>query len=88
MTRQKRYALISMAAASAAAVTVRGALRTAWRATTDRDPPEDPSSPDVDWKEALLWALCSAGFVALGRTVAQRAAGAGYRAVAGEPPPA
>lgn len=87
MNHKKRYALVSMGAASAAGFAVRGALRTAWKATTDREPPEDPSSPEVEWREALLWALVSAGFVALGRTIAQRAAGAGYRAMTGELPP-
>ncbi len=86
MNHSKRYALLSMGAASAAGFAVRGALRSAWRATTDRDPPQDPSSPGVEWREALLWALISAGFVALGRTIAQRAVGAGYRAVTGELP--
>ena len=83
MDRDTKHALISMAAASAAGFAVRGLLRTIWRTATNDDPPEDPTSADVGWTEALAWAMLSATVVAVGRTVAKKAAATGWEALDG-----
>lgn len=57
----------------AAAVAKKG-LNTSWRAATGKKPPVNPADPDVDLKEALLWAAFSGTFVAITRMLATRQA--------------
>lgn len=66
-------ALMTMFALVAAAVAKKG-LNTSWRAATGKKPPINPADPDVDLREAVLWAAFSGTFVAIARLLATRQA--------------
>lgn len=61
-------------------------IDTGWVATTGKRPPENPQSPDTDWKEAALWAVASGAVIGLVRLAAERNAASVYRAAVGELP--
>ncbi len=64
--------LIALATAMAAAVAARHTLQASWRHAFDRDPPKNPSSRNVVWKEALLWGAVSGALVGVARIAARR----------------
>lgn len=59
-------------AAIAATIVVRKVLDVSWKTATGRTPPRNPESPDVDWPEAVAWALASGAAVGLARLLATR----------------
>jgi hypothetical protein len=77
----------SGAAILAAALAERGVVRL-WRATTGDEPPINPENPDVDWAEAVTWALLSGAAIGLARLLATRRAAAYYRNSSGSLPKA
>ena len=89
MPNTKRLAWQGIAAASGtlAAIAVRRAAVTTWRSTKHEDPPENPASGDVGWREALAWATAVAVGAAVARVVAQRGAAAAWERATGDPPP-
>jgi hypothetical protein len=65
----------------------RKVLRKAWVGITGTEPPANPEHPDVEWREAVTWAVVSGVVVALFRLVAQRqAARTWYKARGARPP--
>ena len=83
----KVWTVFSLASALAAAAVAKKALNSSWRATTGKNPPENPADPDVDVWEAVLWAGVSGTLVALARMLAQRKAAIYYKRSAGHLPP-
>lgn len=77
----------SIAAVLAAGVAERGA-RTAWTAATGKEPPVTPEDPDIDWREAIGWAVLSGVLIGVARLGAQRAAANYYRRSSGHLPAA
>jgi len=73
--------LVALATAMAAAVAARHTLHATWRAAFDRDPPRNPSSRQVAWKEALLWGAVSGALVGVARIAARRGSTSLYRQV-------
>lgn len=57
-----------LAARGARAVTGKG-----YSLITNEDPPMNPASPDVEWKDALVWTVVSGIVGALARLVVRRA---------------
>ncbi|OYP28885.1 DUF4235 domain-containing protein [Rhodopirellula sp. MGV] len=68
--------LLAYAAAIAATFAARQALQASWRTALDREPPKNPSSPEVDWKDALLWGAVSGAIVGMVRIASRRSASA------------
>ena len=64
--------LAALATAMVAAVAARHTLQASWRQAFDRDPPKNPSSREVAWKEALLWGAVSGALVGVARIAARR----------------
>lgn len=64
--------LVALATAMAAAVAARHTLQASWRQAFDRDPPRNPASREVAWKEALLWGAVSGALVGVARIAARR----------------
>lgn len=77
--------LATGAAALATAVADRG-IRSAWRAATGEEPPDNPNNPDVDWRPAIAWALLSGAAIGLARLAAERKAASYYRRSSGSLP--
>ncbi len=70
-----------------AALVARKGLEAAWKGATKDDPPEDPGDSTTSWGAALLWTIATAVGIGLAQLVASRGADAGWRKVAGGPPP-
>ncbi len=70
--------LLAYAAALGATLIARNALQAGWRTTLDRDPPKNPASPEVDWKDALLWGAVSGALVGIVRIASRRASSSAY----------
>ncbi|WP_231617707.1 DUF4235 domain-containing protein [Novipirellula aureliae] len=74
----KRENMLAFGAAIAATFLARNALQASWRTTLDRDPPKNPASPEVDWKDALLWGALSGAVVGMARIASRRTSSAAY----------
>jgi hypothetical protein len=83
----KIWTVFSLVSALGAAALAKKALDTGWRAATGKHPPENPADPDVQMREAVMWAVVSGTFVALARMLAQRRAAQYFRRSAGHLPP-
>jgi hypothetical protein len=83
----KVWGIFSLIAALVAATTARKALNASWRAATGKPPPANPASPDVEMREALLWAAASGTIVAVARMLATRRAAQYYARSTGHLPP-
>lgn len=83
----KVFSLLSLGAALAAAAVARRGIGSAWRAATGKNPPENPADPDVNVREALLWAAVSGTLVAVARMLASRRAADYYMRSTGQVPP-
>jgi hypothetical protein len=79
-------AVASGATALAGAAVNRG-LDQAWRVTMNDEPPADPASHRVSWRDAILWTVATGVVIGLGRLLAHRGAVAGWQAFTGEDPP-
>jgi hypothetical protein len=79
---------VASGATTVAGLAVRKGLDRAWRLATDENPPDDPGSKDVAWRDAILWTVATGVAVGLGRLFAQRGAAAGWEALTGDDPPA
>jgi hypothetical protein len=44
----------------------------AWKASAGKEPPADPTDPEVELREALVWAIVSGLLVAVLRTLVAR----------------
>lgn len=82
----KVWSLYGFLATMAATFLARKALVTAWRAATGKQPPQNPSHPDVSMGEAVAWASASGVAVGLARMLASRKAADYYRKSTGRLP--
>ncbi len=63
---------IAFVAAIGATFIAREVIEAAWRTTLDRDPPKNPASREVAWKEALGWGAASGALVGIARIASRR----------------
>ena len=83
----KVWGIFSLVAALLAATAARKALTASWKAATGKPPPANPASPDVEMREALMWAAVSGTIVAVARMLATRRAAGYYAKSTGKLPP-
>jgi hypothetical protein len=83
----KVWGVFSLVAAVLAAAAARKALNLSWKAATGKPPPANPASPDVEMREALLWAAVSGTIIAVARMLATRRAAHYYARSTGHLPP-
>lgn len=83
----KVWTIFSLASALLAGALVRKALDRSWKTATGKNPPANPADPDVDLKEALLWATVSGTAIGIGRMLAGRKAAHYYTRSTGHLPP-
>jgi hypothetical protein len=84
---QQRWALVAAGSAALVGLVSRQLLRRGWSAWRKAPPPDNPASPDVRWRDALLWAATTGFVVGVGRVVARRGAAAGWKKLTGRMPP-
>ncbi len=83
----KIFSVFSLVAAIGAAAVAKKVVTTGWRAATGKNPPANPADPDVDVREAVLWAAVSGTLIALARMLATRRAAGYYVKSTGKLPP-
>lgn len=66
--------IVSTVAALLAGLVANKLVAASWRAATGHAAPTDPDEPDVDLREALVFAVVSGALIALARLVAVRGA--------------
>jgi hypothetical protein len=86
-TKRTAWLLFAAGAAMLGGMVVRQGLNQAWKLALHDDPPLDPTSREVSWRDAILWTVASGAVVGLGRLVARRSAAAGWERLTGEAPP-
>ena len=64
--------LVTVGAAAAASFVARKATDGTWSFVTGREVPDNPDDPDIELKEAILFALLSGALIALARMLANR----------------
>jgi hypothetical protein len=65
----------------------KSALEKSYTSVTGKIPPHNPEDPDVDWQEAVTWAIVSGVVMALARLFFQRAVAGAWVKSKGEMPP-
>ena len=73
----------ALGAAIVTTLATRHLLEAGWRQTFDRDPPKNPASHEVHWKEALLWGAVSGAVIGVARVASRRASSSAYRNIRG-----
>jgi hypothetical protein len=79
--------VVAFASGAAAAAAFRWGMTAVWRASRHGDPPANPASRGVRWRDALVWSVSLAVGAAVSRVVAQRGAAAAWQAATGARPP-
>lgn len=87
LTPKKEYGFLTKASTIAGAVGTRQLATKAWKAITKKDPPLNPASPGVLWKEALLWGAFTGLSVGIIKVVLRRFTAAYWRKYKGAKPP-
>lgn len=83
----KVWSAFSLVTALLSAAIAKKVLDTSWKATTGKQPPENPADPDVGIGEAVAWAVASGTFVAVAKMLASRRAANYYAKSTGHLPP-
>lgn len=73
--------MIAFAAAIGCTFIVRQGLQLGWKSALNRDPPKNPTSHEVEWREALLWGAVSGAIVGAARIASRRASSSAYRSM-------
>lgn len=76
LSKDNQYKILTAGAALLAGVVVKAALTATWRKATKSEPPQNPDSPDVAWREAIVWTVASSVAVGIAGLVARRATAA------------
>lgn len=83
----KVWTAFSLVAGLGAVAVAKQAIDRTWTVATGKKPPENPADPDVELREAVLWAAVSGTVIALARMLAQRRAAGYYQRSTGHLPP-
>jgi hypothetical protein len=85
--KRAAWTTVAAVAAMVGGTMVRSGLNQAWKLAKHEDPPLDPTSRDVTWRDAILWTVASGVLFGLGSLIARRGAAAGWERLTGESPP-
>ncbi|MDE0777391.1 DUF4235 domain-containing protein [Nocardioides sp.] len=83
----KVWSVFSLVSSLGAATVARKGLTASWKAATGKNPPANPADPDVQMREAVMWAAASGTLIAMARMLAQRRAAGYYLKSTGKLPP-
>lgn len=82
------WKLLSLGAALAASAVARKVTDGTWKFVSGGDSPTNPEDPDIEWKEAVAFALVSGAIIGLSRMLANRSAARVYTKSTGHLPEA
>jgi hypothetical protein len=85
--QRRLWEMFAFASGAAAAAACRKGMTALWRVSRHQDPPENPVSRGVRWRDALIWSISLGVGAAVSRLVAQRGAAAAWQAATGSQPP-
>ena len=86
LTPEKQFNYLSTASTIAVAIGSRQLIEKGWKLITKKDPPKNPGTPSVVWKEALLWGAFTGLSVGVLKIVARRLTAASWRKYKGPLP--
>ncbi len=82
----KIWKVFGTVSAIAAGIATKKLLEVAWKTATGHAPPENPEHPDVQWWEAVSFAVASGAAIGVARMLAARKAAEYYRRSTGHLP--
>jgi hypothetical protein len=82
----KIWKVFGTVSAIAAGIATKKMLEVAWKTATGHAPPENPEHPDVQWWEAISFAIASGAAIGVARMLAARKAADYYRRSTGRLP--
>lgn len=85
--RKQQWALVAGTAGTLGAQLAQRGLDAAWRRATGYEPPDDPTSREVDLLTALAWAAAAGAVVGIAQVLAHRGAAALWAQALGSRPP-
>jgi hypothetical protein len=85
--KRRLWELSALVAGGVAAAACRKAMTALWRVSRHGDPPGNPASRHVRWRDALVWSISLGVGAAVSRLVAERGAAAAWQAAVGSRPP-
>lgn len=68
----KSAAAIGLVTTLGATAAAKKAVDTTWKLGAGKQPPTDPTDPDVELREAMLWAVLSGAAVGVAKMLASR----------------
>lgn len=86
ISEKKQYNILEKASTIAGAIGIRTLIKQGWKSYAKKEPPENPASPLVPWKEALIWGAATGLTVGLMKIVTRRATAASWRKYKGALP--
>jgi len=82
----KIWKIFGTVSAIGAGIATKKLLEVAWKTATGHAPPENPEHPDVQWWEAVSFAIASGAAIGVARMLAARKAAEYYRKSTGRLP--
>jgi hypothetical protein len=82
----KAWKVFGTVSAIGAGIATKKMLEVAWKTATGHAPPENPEHPDVQWWEAVSFAIASGAAIGVARMLAARKAAEYYRKSTGRLP--
>lgn len=82
----KIWKIFGTVSAIGAGIATKKLLEVAWKTATGHAPPENPEHPDVQWWEAISFAIASGAAIGVARMLAARKAAEYYRKSTGRLP--
>lgn len=82
----KTWKVFGTVSAISAGIAVKKLLEISWKAATGHAPPSNPEHPDVEWHEAVMFAIASGAAIGLARMLTARKAAEYYRRSTGHLP--
>ncbi|MDQ4008552.1 MAG: DUF4235 domain-containing protein [Actinomycetota bacterium] len=82
----KAFKIFGTVSAISAGVATKKLLEIAWKTATGKAPPANPEHPDVQWYEAVSFAIASGAAIGVARMLTARKAAEYYRKSTGHLP--
>lgn len=71
ISRKNQYKAIDKLATIAVAVGTHTLFQKGWKTFTKHDPPENPSDPGVQWKDAFMWGAATGLGIGMSKVLMQ-----------------
>jgi hypothetical protein len=68
----KMQNVVALAATLGATAVAKKAADATWKASAGKEPPTDPADPDVELREAIVWAIISGTAISVARMLIAR----------------